>query len=846
MSSQAGNLFTSSQATQPSAQQASSLRPQEVAEPIVASRLSKSLSMDNLDHGKRSHALLTLQAVRDLRPAQQFCEEEFGIDAPEELKGEKIGYLDVKYKPSKMPEQRRFALGGRSIFGLPSPQRSAASYGLYVDGDLMASEPVSYMYVCHDHGIDIPLLDRHLASEASREADLATIGAMAPGIKKPRSFAKAYVSMITHDGHWKPKARLIDPSDVSKGTRKNAAAKLYDEYGVDWSVLPPQFLMDLSDELTEASEKIVRLGVHRPIIQALRAIDPAKADRTASALHFVLAVYEYRFLDRCLEMARRMGIVSVCDCLDGFLFLKHTFPPSLSIADAFDKMTRFACDRTGMKGQIREKSIVLPSLPSLISRAFVDLEALRNGGETFEDLGESGLPQIMERMDRHFVFIYARSSQPVVIEKFFYERSHIIERVMERKVLEFTQAFASCELTIGKKQEQVAKLWLKRNDKPQRFFLGFEPNAEQRDRDYETFSLFNGLRHDASPPMDNATALAHHGTQLFLEHFRSILASDNDELFQYLINWHAFALQKRRKPGTIVVFIGETGCGKSILYSAMSRALAGVSRSRSLFAQIYESAYHCTSGLAQVTARFNMNQGGKLFVVCEEIADKKGTANSDELKKLAEGDTMDLEGKYFDTVIVPDHRSIVLLTNHRTALTDTNRKFLQIEVSNKYSTPSRARDPDIDREAEAHFIAIGNAMADPDSVRAFFWYLTTLDISEWSAEPVPVTPLMKQLALESEPFGPWFTDFASGRLDDHQVYIQGNHYGTSDLYSLMQTWALEKGLIIEMTDSQFSYRLARFASTNERSLRRSNHAFNGWGYIMNQPSTSAEPPTQDM
>ena len=412
--SHAGNLFTGTQASQPSAQQASSLRPQEVAEPIVASRLSKSLSLDNLDPRKRSHALLTLQSVRDLRPAQQFYEQEFGIDAPTELEGETIGYLDVRYKPSRMPEQRRFALGGRSIFGLPSPQRSAASYGMYVDGDLMASEPVSYMYVCHDHGIDVPLLNRHLASEASREADLATIGAMSPGIKKPRSFAKAYVSMITHDGHWKPQARLIDPSDLSKGKRKNAAAKLYDEYGVDWSVSPPQFLIDLSDELTEASEKIVRLGVHRPIIQALRAIDPAKANRTASALHFVLAVYEYRFLDRCLEKARRMGIVSVCDCLDGFLFLKHTFPPSLSIAEAFDKMTRFACDKTGMRGQIREKPIILPLLPSLTSRAFVDLEALRNGGEVFEDLGESGMPQIMERMDRHFVFIYARSSQPVV------------------------------------------------------------------------------------------------------------------------------------------------------------------------------------------------------------------------------------------------------------------------------------------------------------------------------------------------------------------------------------------------------------------------------------------------
>ena len=58
---------------------------------------------------------------------QQFFEEEFGQDAPAELEGEKIGYIDAKYKDSLMPEQRRYTLGP-SIFGLPSPQRSAASW----------------------------------------------------------------------------------------------------------------------------------------------------------------------------------------------------------------------------------------------------------------------------------------------------------------------------------------------------------------------------------------------------------------------------------------------------------------------------------------------------------------------------------------------------------------------------------------------------------------------------------------------------------------------------------------------------------------------------------------------
>ena len=52
----------------------------------------------------------------------------------------------------------------------------------------------------------------------------------------------------------------------------------------------------------------------------------------------------------------------------------------------------------------------------------------------------------------------------------------------------------------------------------------------------------------------------------------------------------------------------------------------------------------------------------------------------------------------------------------------TNRKFLIIEVSNKYSRESRNLDAEVDAEAEAHFTAVGDAMADPESVLHFFWY----------------------------------------------------------------------------------------------------------------------------
>ena len=65
-----------------------------------------------------------------------------------------------------------------------------------------------------------------------------------------------------------------------------------------------------------------------------------------------------------------------------------------------------------------------------------------------------------------------------------------------------------------------------------------------------------------------------------------------------------------------------------------------------------------------------------------------------------------------------------------------------------YSRDNRSRDA-VDAEADAYFAALGDALADQDTVYHFFWFLKTLDLSGWSCEPVPNTRLMQMLALEA-------------------------------------------------------------------------------------------------
>ena len=103
-----------------------------------------------------------------------------------------------------------------------------------------------------------------------------------------------------------------------------------------------------------------------------------------------------------------------------------------------------------------------------------------------------------------------------------------------------------------------------------------------------------------------------------------------------------------------------------------------------------------TGGLTQLTARFDLISGNKLFCVADEIADKAGTANYANLKSLADRTKIEIEGKYLDTVEVNDHRNFVMCTNYKNAFgfdgdtDDFSRKVALFEVRQLHLVRMRA------------------------------------------------------------------------------------------------------------------------------------------------------------
>ena len=190
-----------------------------------------------------------------------------------------------------------------------------------------------------------------------------------------------------------------------------------------------------------------------------------------------------------------------------------------------------------------------------------------------------------------------------------------------------------------------------------------------------------------------------------------------------MLNWFAWCYQRRVKSTVILVFVGKPGTGKSTLFYDASRNCP-------IFAELYGTTYmgtgvpprmlsslprgprsfiaprqlstpyaHSrtaaaarTGGLTQLTARFNLISGNKLFCV----ADKAGTANYANLKSLADRTKIEIEGKYLDTVEVNDHRNFVMCTNYKNAFgfdgdtDDFSRKVALFEVRQLHLVRMRA------------------------------------------------------------------------------------------------------------------------------------------------------------
>jgi hypothetical protein len=214
-------------------------------------------------------------------------------------------------------------------------------------------------------------------------------------------------------------------------------------------------------------------------------------------------------------------------------------------------------------------------------------------------------------------------------------------------------------------------------------------------------------------------------------HLRNILCDGSKERFDYNLRWMAHAVQKPwRKIGVPLVFCSGQGCGKSVLWDFFGRMILGA---------IY---YLYCNEIKKIIGKFNSLAANRLLIVLDECGSWGGAYRmNDRIKSLITQETTCTERKRQDPISVDDKSNIVFTTNNvwpvKRAADD--RRYSCQQVS------------DAKMGNKQYFDELVEQLEKPETAYHLHRYLSSIEISNWNSQKMPVTTWGEGLKEHSIP-----------------------------------------------------------------------------------------------
>lgn len=238
------------------------------------------------------------------------------------------------------------------------------------------------------------------------------------------------------------------------------------------------------------------------------------------------------------------------------------------------------------------------------------------------------------------------------------------------------------------------------------------------------------------------------GCKLFLYHVRTVICDGDEDLYDYLINWLADAIQNpTRKPGVALVMQSpEEGTGKTMFARYVLR----------MFGQ-YGSV---STNSDHLFGKHNFHLARKLMVFADESVWAGNHHHKAMLNNLITGDSLSFEPKGVDSFNLDNHVRLMMATNSDWAVPAGGlaRRFCVTQVSNE-----RLRDWNYFSALEYEELH--------DGPECLFHYLMTYQLTR-NLNEVPITgALMRNKFLTMERDNPmqawWYQRLKEGTSTRH-------------------------------------------------------------------------------
>jgi Family of unknown function (DUF5906) len=223
------------------------------------------------------------------------------------------------------------------------------------------------------------------------------------------------------------------------------------------------------------------------------------------------------------------------------------------------------------------------------------------------------------------------------------------------------------------------------------------------------------------------------------EHIKTVLAAGNDEVFAYIINWLAFAVQKPEQRAEVaLVFKGKRGTGKGTLGNAMTR----------IFGQ---HGVHL-SDAKHLTGHFNAHLRNACFLFADEAYWPGDKTAEGSLKRLITEPDLAIEGKGRDIITVSNMLHVLMGSNEDwvTPAGEAERRFEVNDVSECHIQDRTWFEPLY-------------AQLDNGGYAAMLYDLLQHDIKGWHPRQVLRTgALLQQQQLSLDPLDSWWVELLEG------------------------------------------------------------------------------------
>jgi hypothetical protein len=322
-----------------------------------------------------------------------------------------------------------------------------------------------------------------------------------------------------------------------------------------------------------------------------------------------------------------------------------------------------------------------------------------------------------------------------------------------QKPSDFRMTYSNQEVQVGVNKDGTPKMtklgdwWLAQKDRRQYGKVTFDPTDTTKD----AYNLWRGFRYAQDTPGE---------FDLFMDHLRDNLCDGNNEYFEWLVGWMAFAVQHPEKPaGTAVVMKGTEGTGKGFFARH--------------FGKLFGTHYRHVTDTKHLTGSFNAHLRDCVVLFADEAFFGGDRAQDGKLKTLITEPLIQIERKGVDVEQAQNCIHLIMASNDDWVIPagKTARRYFVLETGDAQSNNG------------AYFQTIADQL-ESGGYAGLLRYLLEYDLTGWNQYEVPRTPaLIEQQIRSLQPVESWWLD----RLKAGQLSVMAEGWPTtaceSDLHA---------------------------------------------------------------